>query len=315
MPGYFLRSVLNFKTQRLGHGLFLASCGLFLVFFAAGAVYRLTRPGDPVLVHFSALGNAFADRGQVADAVESYSELLEIRPSPEIEFNLANTLAASGNTAEAIEHYQRAVKLNPAFQEAHYNLANLLAGQGDMEPAFTHYRLATAIDDRYLDAWFNWAVWEFRTGRGREAAEKLTKVLALNPGHDEARLTLALVLLQNRDYAGALRELEEGVRRSPEHLNLSDTLAWVLATAPEAGLRDGARAVRIAEQVRAAGPDDPQRLDTLAAAYAESGRFADAVKTVDLALDLAARQGNETLEGVLRQRRGLYARQQPYREP
>lgn len=314
MRGYFLNNLVNFKTRPAWHALFLASCGLFLAIFAAGAYCRLTLPGEPILVHFSALGNVFAARGQVTDAVESYSELLEIRPMPEVEFNLANTLAASGKTGQAINHYLRAIQLNPVYAQAHYNLANLLAAQGDYQEAFSHYQRATEIDDNYLDAWLNWAIWEFRAGRSQEAAAKLAKVLERDPNRSEASLTLALIHLRNRQYRDARRVLEEGLRRSPNHWNLADSLAWTLATAPEADLRDGPRAVQIAESVQAAAPANPQYLDTLAAAYAESGRFSDAVRTIDAALQLT-HQSNPSAADALGRRRDLYLRKKAYREP
>ena len=68
----------------------------------------------------------------------------------------------------------------------------------------------------------------------------------------------------------------------PGDARLPGAMAWLLATSPEASLRDGARAVELAQRaVRLTGGREPDALDTLAAAYAEAGRFAEAVETAE----------------------------------
>jgi Flp pilus assembly protein TadD len=95
------------------------------------------------------------------------------------------------------------------------------------------------------------------------------------------------------------------------HLNL----AWVLATCPDASLRDGNRAVKLAEQARTlAGTESPQLLDTLAAAYAEAGRFPEAVETARRALDLNAVQNDKPLADAIQVRLTFYEANTPYHE-
>ena len=97
---------------------------------------------------------------------------------------------------------------------------------------------------------------------------------------------------------------------------LLGSLAWLLATCPEDAQRDGTRAVELAsalaEQTHYA---DPYVLDTLAAAYAESGRFDQALATVDAALQLARERGDREIEKTLSARRAVYAAGQAFREP
>jgi len=91
--------------------------------------------------------------------------------------------------------------------------------------------------------------------------------------------------------------------------------AHALAASPNASDRNGAEAVRLAERaVQLSGARNPVYLDTLAAAYAEVGRFPDAVATERKALDLAAPQHNAQLEDGLNARIKLYESQQPYRD-
>ena len=101
----------------------------------------------------------------------------------------------------------------------------------------------------------------------------------------------------------------------PDHPYLLSNLAWVLATCPEASARNGARAVELAEQARRlSGDKDPVLLGTLAAAYAEAGRFADAVATAQRALELVCAQANTAQTETLRARLELYRSGSPFRD-
>jgi tetratricopeptide (TPR) repeat protein len=91
-------------------------------------------------------------------------------------------------------------------------------------------------------------------------------------------------------------------------------LAWIRATAPEAAVRSGAEAVSLAESAKNLAPaDDPEVLDTLAAAYAEEGQFGRAITSATRALHLAATQGNSLLTAAIRGRLALYRENRPFR--
>ncbi len=94
------------------------------------------------------------------------------------------------------------------------------------------------------------------------------------------------------------------------------TVAWVLATSPEARLRNAGEATELAEQAAVLTDHrDPLILDVLAASYAASGRFEEAVATARAAIDRAAAAGAQRLADGFRQRLQLYQQGRPYREP
>jgi tetratricopeptide (TPR) repeat protein len=112
-----------------------------------------------------------------------------------------------------------------------------------------------------------------------------------------------------------MAEFQQAVQLDPRQLPARLNLAWLLATGPAASLRDGNEAVKLAlEAERLAGGESPQLLDTLAAAYAEAGRYADAIETAKRALNLNATQNNQPLAGAIQARLKLYEAHAPYHE-
>ena len=98
-------------------------------------------------------------------------------------------------------------------------------------------------------------------------------------------------------------------------LTALNNLAWLLATCGEASVRDGARAVELAAKANAiAGGKVAGILDTFAAAYAEAGRFGDAVPAAQQAIELAKLAGQAEAAQRIQARLQLYQAGQPYRE-
>ena len=101
---------------------------------------------------------------------------------------------------------------------------------------------------------------------------------------------------------------------APDHLEALHRLAWSLATCPRKSVRNGPRAVELAERAcRATGYGAPPLMDALAAAYAESGRFKQAVDMAGRAASLAERQDGALAEQI-RRRLKRYEAHEPYRE-
>ena len=109
--------------------------------------------------------------------------------------------------------------------------------------------------------------------------------------------------------------LRRGRELLPNNIDMTNDLAWQLATTPDASVRDGAEAVRWAEQcVKSTDPAGADVLDTLAAAYAEAGRWDDAVATAREAIELANTTEEEALAGQIAAHLRLYEQQQPLRD-
>ncbi len=101
----------------------------------------------------------------------------------------------------------------------------------------------------------------------------------------------------------------------PDDVALLNDTAWVLATNPNASIRNGTEAVGLAQRaVRLSDGKEPAVLGTLAAAYAEAGRFSEAVQTARKALDLATEQNKQSLAESLKAKMALYEAGTPFRD-
>ena len=140
--------------------------------------------------------------------------------------------------------------------------------------------------------------------------------MEIEPDHLGARQNLGVALDEQGKTREALEQWRDVLRRQPDQVAILNRCAWILATAPDASLRNGSEATVLAERaVRQTQGRDPAILDTLAAAYAESGRFPEAVQTAQTALSQAEALGNTTLAESLQQRVDLYRVGTPYRAP
>jgi tetratricopeptide (TPR) repeat protein len=149
-----------------------------------------------------------------------------------------------------------------------------------------------------------------------DAEREFRKALAINPRSTMAHYALAVVLEGQGAVTEAVREYREVLHLDPQHLLAANNLAYVLATHPDAQVRDGMEALVLAHRALAAGgADNPLVLETLAAAYAENGQFRDAVQTAKKAIALAARAGLADLERLAGERLKLYEAGKPFHQP
>lgn len=153
-----------------------------------------------------------------------------------------------------------------------------------------------------------------RRGRLPEAIAHSEEALRIRPNDADAQNNLGLALLQTGDVQRAVAHLEKALAIDPGHMNAEVNLAWVRATSSDASMRDGAKAVHLAEDVaRRAGHPNAIVLRTLAAAYAESGRFSDAIDVAQDAIQIAKATRNEGLISDLERSIAAYRQNQPLR--
>ena len=198
------------------------------------------------------------------------------------ENNLGIVFLGQGKLDEAISLLQSAVDLRPDNSPAHENLAKALLQKGQVADALIHYR----------------------------------KLLDLQPDNMEIHNIVGTVLVQQGRVKEGAEEWQKVLLVEPDNGNAMSNLAWVFATSPDQSIRNGVRAVQLAEQaVRLSGERIPILFRTLAAAYAENGQFSDAIQAAERGIQLANSQGNAGLANELQSNIALYQEQQPLRDP
>jgi Flp pilus assembly protein TadD len=197
------------------------------------------------------------------------------------EQNLGQAIHEKGNVEEAIVRFQNALLIEPRQATVHSALGVALLEMGRAQQSLASLEEALQIDPNDADAHYNYGNTLLQVGRAREAVAQYSRALELNRDDVEAQ----------------------------------NNLAWVLATCPDAAVRNGIRAVAVAERADSLTMGkSPVISATLAAAYAEVGRFADAVKAAERAFRLASAEGNQSRAHSIRAQIELYQTAAAFRD-
>jgi Flp pilus assembly protein TadD len=147
------------------------------------------------------------------------------------------------------------------------------------------------------------------------AIQVCRSALLLRPSDADCHTTLAIALEEKGNGAEAIEHYQKALELAPSSIPTLTNLAWLLATSPDASLRNGLKAIQLAKQAdRLVGGTNIIALRTLAAAYAENGEFANAIKTARSAMQLARMHGEDTMITDLDQQIALYQLGMPYRD-
>jgi tetratricopeptide (TPR) repeat protein len=279
--------------------------------------YRQALEIDPhyVKAHYN-WGNALATDGQIGEAMAHFRTAINIKPDyAYARYGLGTTLYVEGQWQEAIEQYRQALKIRPDFPEVHFGLGKALLRQGDFDGAMASFEQVAAVRGNPLTSWPRLGSALLQKGDLEEAIICYQHAIKINQSSADAYANLGLAYFQKGEMKEAIDCWQLALKLKPDEASVQNNLAWLLATSPEAPLRDGAKAVALAEQANhlSAG-GNAFVLHTLAAAYAETGRYVDATATARRALELAVEQKNDDLTGKLPKEIKLYEADRPVRD-
>lgn len=230
--------------------------------------------------------------------------------NPTIRMNLGVAMAKAGLTESAIAEYREVLRLNPRSAMAEFSLGALLARQRRFEAAEAHYRRSLVIDPKSGNTHFNLANTLRAQHRCEEAVSHFLEASQRLSSDEDALAGAAQCRAILGECIEALELLEE--LSESENLRVVDTLARILAACNDEGVRDGPRALRLAERLVAAEPS-PYHAATLAMAHAEVGDYAAALTWQKKAI--AGHESGGSSEGVYRRQRLAYENQRPWRKP
>ncbi|HYN41591.1 MAG TPA: tetratricopeptide repeat protein [Thermoanaerobaculia bacterium] len=306
------------------HFQYLASLGVIVFACAAAATWwepqtGWRRPaglavGLIVLATFAGL--TWRQSRLYASAETLYRGTLERNPGSWLALNNLGVIRLERHDdTEAERLFFESLRLNPGYEAALNNCGFVLARRGQVDEAIGYYRRALQVWPDYPDAHVNLGNAQFVTGQLDEAIRHYERALRLRPGLLEPRNNLAFALVALGRPREALPHFEAALKLHGSSRTVLLGLARTLAVSRSAHIRDGPRAVDLAERAaQLTGHRDPQVLDVLAAAYAETGRFGDAVSTAAAALDLARGAGLTPLAGEIEGHLGLYRSERPFHE-
>jgi protein O-mannosyl-transferase len=244
------------------------------------------------LVAHEKLGELLMLEGKLQLAIPHFEEALRIQPDfADANVNLAIVLTAMGRCDEALGRFRAGLRSGgTANGHTYYGLA--LAKLGRLDEAIAEYEAALRIEPDRAATLVQLGTALRVRGRYAESASCLQRVVDAGQANDETRRLLAETLVRAGRVEAAIGAYEGILRGSPDDLDALNNVAWIRATCADARLRDGAEAVRLAERARDRSPVPVAVLySTLAAAYAEAGRFPEAVQAGERAVALARNAG------------------------
>jgi tetratricopeptide (TPR) repeat protein len=216
------------------------------------------------------------------EAVDICRAGLRIEPmNPDLQLTLASALDDLGNTPEAEQHFRFACSFSPARAEAHDSLGMVLAKQN----------------------------------KCAEAIEQFSRAIQIKPNDAVFRLHLAAAYFSSGDLRNTVQSFHQTLALDPDNLEALEKLAWLLATTKDDQLRDGKEALRLAQHASELTDNKkPRLLAVLAAAYAETGSYAEAISSAQKAITLAQITGDKDLVASNSQYLELYRANRPCRQ-
>jgi len=213
----------------------------------------------------------------ISQGIDYFTNAIERSPNAGDYNNRALVWEFRGDLDKAMADYNKAIRLDPKYPTAFNNRGMVWAQQGRYDQAIADFGEAIKLDPKFIDAYYNRSNAYYAAGEFENSVTDYTKILQIDPKDIEAQ----------------------------------NALAWLLATCADPHFRDGKRAVQLATKAcelvewKQAGC-----LDTLAAAYAESGDFENAIKWQQQAIDLAPSDQKERFQSRL----ALYREGKPFHE-
>jgi protein O-mannosyl-transferase len=261
------------------------------------------------------LGIALTRKGRIDEAIAHLQTVLEDYPNDaKAHYNLGIALLKKGDSQSAIAAFEKALSIQSPYPSAHYSLGMVLDDSGRIDEAIAHYNEAVQEDPHFAEAYYLLGNDLFRRSRLDDAIAAYERALQSHPAYPEVENNIGLALLNDGRPGEAIAHWENAVANEPDFVPALNNLAWVLAAFPEASIRNGDKALRLADRAnQLSGSKDPAVLRTLAAAYAENGRFTEATATAESGLQLANTQDNSALAKILESDLAHYRANAPVR--
>jgi superkiller protein 3 len=215
----------------------------------------------------------------------------DLNQSPTRFLARAQSAERAGDLAAAADFNRLAIERDPKLAQAYVNLISLYGRLNEPDKASEAYRESVSINPKSAEAHYNYGVLRYSQGRRAEAQAAFEKAIAADPGYAEAHHNLGAVFQETGRLAAAQRAFEKAVAIRPDYRLAHFQLGRLYANQHR-------YPAAIAAFERACTGEDEATgtyLYALGATYARAGRRADAVSTLERALDFSTRRGQPAL--------------------
>ncbi len=245
-------------------------------------VSNSTRSGKTLSNLHVALGEILLEQGKATEAKSSFAQALQLgNDDPLLQRRIGEAYLGQNMPREALRHLSVALAAHADDAELHYNAGIAALASRRLSDAIKHLERSHELLPTDLNTCFHLGNALHAAGKTQDAIELYRQALKLKPGWPYA----------------------------------ANNLAWILATHSDASIRDGHEALGLAEALcQNNGHSDPSSLATLAAAYAEEGRFDEAMQANQRAIELAEVRGQSALAKRLRERQATLDNERPVRD-
>jgi protein O-mannosyl-transferase len=303
----------------------IAVTWMFSDFLAARHWPRAIPVGAAIIVIGALVFCARTQAGYWRDNESLWNHALAVTANNDVAHNnLGNVFLKRERFDDAISHFQEALNIRSRKGESQYNLGRALSynnlgiafvKKGRIEEGIVYYGQALQTWPNYADAHYNLGDALFQKGQIDDAIAEWQKTLAIQPDDAGAHSSLANALLQKGSLDEAIAHYEAALKVDSGSATTLNNLAWVLSTCPDASVRAGRRAVELAQRaVQLSGGKEAVYLRTLAAAYAETGRFNEAMEAAQRALQMTERESNSEGGRAMQKDIELYRANSPLRD-
>jgi len=272
------------------------------------------RPDDPTLRDDAALLYLAANKPE--PAIKHFEASERLRPaSAAANNNLGTAFEAAGRLADAERRYRRAIEQDPAYVIARNNFARVLTTENRLAEATDQYREVLRHSLNNADAANNLGNILLARGLDDQAIAPLNHALELNPSHPEAHFNLARLQARAGNDRDAVAHFRQALALRQDWPSCLAALAWILGTHAGHTAEDRSEAVTLAAHaVALTARQDSFALDALAAAYAATGNFAEAIQVARAAAERASVQRLDALKSDIEKRLTGYEHGRPYVE-
>jgi tetratricopeptide (TPR) repeat protein len=240
-------------------------------------------------------GRAALEAKRYAEAVTEFRRALSANAdSVTAHVNLGAALTQTGDLNGAMEQFEATLRIDPGNTTAHYNLAVLLANEDKHDQAIAHLQAVSRINPNDLGARFLLGQQLEKVTRMDEALREFSTITEANPDNEAALIERVKLLQWKKQNKEALDALEKGHARYPQKKRTTAILIGLLAASPQYELRDGNRALKLAQSLyEATGLLEHGALVGLA--LSEVGRCSEAADWQRKLIDIATKEQREDL--------------------